>query len=102
MANVRVSWKNPATRVGGRPLAPADIAYVRVELSADGGQNFGEVGRVVGESFDQTELEPGTYVFRLTVVDKQSPPALSAPVSQSVTLAEAAPSPVASIVVEVL
>lgn len=102
MANVRVSWKNPNTRVGGRPLDAADISYVRVELSADGGQNFGEVGRVVGESFDQTELEPGTYVFRLTVLDKQSPAAVSAPVEKSFTLAEAAPSPVASVVVEVL
>jgi len=102
MANVRVSWKNPSTRVGGKPLAAADVAYVRVELSADQGANYAEVGRVVGESFDQTELEPGTYVFRLSVVDKQSPAQVSAPTVASVTLADAPPAAVTAVVIEVL
>ena len=34
--NVNVSWVYPTTRVSGKPLNPADIAGLELELSVDG------------------------------------------------------------------
>ena len=71
MRNALVTWDLPTTRESGLPLDVADIASVEVELSGDGGANFASLDSVVppAASLEQTELEPGDYIFRLTVVD---------------------------------
>ena len=70
MTNVVVSFSYPTTKGNGaKPLALSEIASVSVELSADGGTTFGLIGTVVppDTTFTQTDLEPGTWVFGLTV-----------------------------------
>jgi hypothetical protein len=44
MANLNISWALPTTRESGKPLNPSDILHVRIEISADGGANYGLVG----------------------------------------------------------
>lgn len=104
MANVRVVWQLPTQRVDGKALPVSAIDATIVSLSADGGANFVEIARVTAptNSFRQTELEPGTYIFRLTVVDKQITAKTSSNVDTPVTLAAAAPNPVSdvSVVIE--
>ena len=102
MATIRLSWKNPTTRVNGRALSPDAIAYVRVDASIDGGATFTELARVTGETFEQTDAEPGEWRFRLTVVDKQTPPKSSVAVSAVANVADAEPSPVLDVVVTVV
>lgn len=92
MSNVRVTWTLPTKRVNGKALPVSDIAQTIVSLSADGGTNFGELTRIAapGHSFLQTELEPGTYVFRVVVLDKSS--LISDPSNPgSVTIAQTSP-----------
>lgn len=103
MKTISVSWSLPTTRVDGFPLAADEIAHTRVELSADG-VNFVELGTVPapGHEFSQPEVEPGSYLVRLTVVDKQTPPKASPGVTASAEVpSDAAPSDVADIVVTV-
>ena len=71
MRNAIVSYDLPTTRQSGLPLDPADIAGVEVSLSADGGANFAVLDTVAppATSLEQTELEPGDYMFRLIVID---------------------------------
>lgn len=101
MSNVRVTWKLPTTRVNGKPLLATDIVSTIVSLSADSGAHFAELARVPAPvvTFLQTELEPGTYVFRLSVVDKGG--LLSAGVDGTVTIAQVAPSTVTDVTVVV-
>lgn len=95
MSNVRVTWTLPTKRVNGKALPASEIAQSIVSLSADGGAHFGELTRIdaPGHSFLQTELEPGTYVFRVVVVDKSQPdPLFSLPSNPgSVTIAQTSP-----------
>lgn len=97
MANVRISWKNPTTRVDGKPLPPEQLKHVILEMSADAGQNFIVLARVAPSqtSFDVTDLDSGTYLFRLIAVD--SGDRLADPSGASITIepaVPAAPSPV--------
>jgi hypothetical protein len=86
MATLKVLWVLPVVRVSGKPLDPADIAGVDLELSADGGENFVSFGLKQGTSFDFTELEPGTWVVRGTVVDTAQ--RRSASITASKTIAD--------------
>jgi hypothetical protein len=79
MAGLRLTWDLPNRRDDGRALAPSEIAFVQVLMSADGGENFVELNRVETVTFLAiNDLEPGTYDFRLIVVDKQAQPKSSA------------------------
>jgi len=91
VANVKVTYQLPTTRKSGRPLDPADIRHVRIELSADGGANFAPVAQVVPPTLEytQTELEPGAWVFRAVVVDTAGRE--SDPVSGSIDIADETP-----------
>lgn len=91
MANVKVTWALPVARESVRPLAPADIHHVRLEISADGGANYG-VFWTFGASILEatvTDLEPGEWWFRGIVVDTAS--RQSQPVSSSITIADTTP-----------
>jgi hypothetical protein len=71
MANLRVRWTLPTTRESGKPLAPASIAHVKIELSADLGANWvliNDYPPSVLETLLQ-DLDFGTWQVRGTVVD---------------------------------
>lgn len=76
-ANVRVKWTLPAQRPFGSPIAGA-----RIEISADGGANYGTLDTfppAVSETVVQ-DLEPGDWFFRGTVLDeagRESKPAVA-------------------------
>jgi len=82
MGTVTLNWELNG-RQGGQALNPAN-AWTLVEMSADGGANFVALNTVAGDAAQEaviTELEPGTYQFRLTVLDQMdqsSPPHLEA------------------------
>jgi len=100
MANLRITWVLPTTRESGKPLAPADIAGVDVELSADGGESFTSLGVKAGTEFVITELEPGEWFVRGTVVDTKA--RRSAPLSGSAVIEDAtAPSALVAIALTV-
>lgn len=73
MANVKVVWALPTTRESGKPLDPADIAEVEIEMSADLGANFTSIGTFLPNILETvvTELEPGEWRFRGFVWDTQ-------------------------------
>lgn len=60
----------------------APIAYVDIQFSADNGANFTSLKHAAPTetSFTQTELDPGDYIFRLIVIDTQTPAKSSSPV----------------------
>lgn len=71
MANVRVQWVLPTTRESGKPLNPADIKHVVIEVSADGGANYAPVGEFAPNELETTiqDVDFGEWFFRGTVVD---------------------------------
>lgn len=71
MRDVLVGWALPTTRQSGRPLSIDDIAGMNVSISADGGTNYTFVEMVLPETLELlfTELEIGTWWFRLQTVD---------------------------------
>ena len=97
MANLKVDWVLPTTRKSGKPLDPAQIDSVKIELSADG-TNFGEFGSFAPAilSAQINELEPGTWSVRGTVKDTAG--LVSAPVVQSIVIPDTtAPSELVSL-----
>jgi len=103
MKNVLLSWTLPTTRVDGSPLAPAEIAGTEVFIRVEGAPDFVLLATVPAPqtSLRQTELDSGTYEFRVVVVDKQRPPKRSAAVTSSVSVELAEPSPALGFVVSV-
>lgn len=91
MANVRVTWTLPTTRESGKPLDPAAIQHVRVDISADGGANYAEFGAYTPDVLETVvqDLEPGDWAFRGTVVD--SADRESAPKVGFITIVDASP-----------
>lgn len=91
MANLRIQWVLPTVRQSGLPLPVEEIANVRIDLSADGGQSYGEIG-VYAPNILETivqDLEPGEWFVRGTVVDVQN--RQSTPVSSSIVIADDSP-----------
>lgn len=86
MANVNVSWALPVTRESGKPLDPADISHVRIEVSADAGETFALVNDFPSDVLQTVVegLDPGTWVFRGLVADVKG--RVSAPVVTSITI----------------
>jgi hypothetical protein len=72
MKSVTLTWDLPVVRTSGLPADPADVESVQVELSADGGVNYGEIARVPAAD-PQTafvpDLEVGPWPFRITAWD---------------------------------
>ena len=96
MANVRIRYDLPTARVDGKALPIDQIAGVRVLISADGGTNFGLLNVVPPSQNEylQTELEAGTWVFRLEVEDTNGQ--RSAPVDLQAVIVPALPNPVSN------
>ena len=71
MANVRLAWTLPTTRVQGEALPESEIAFVEIQMSADGGANYSGLAQVAPPilEFVAQDLNPGTYLFRGIVED---------------------------------
>lgn len=90
MANLTVTWVLPTTRESGKPLAPADIAGVEIELSADAGQTWGTVGTYPPATLSTViqDVDFGEWHVRGTVVDtkdRRSQPTLGTIVNEDTT-----------------
>jgi hypothetical protein len=91
MPGIKVDWTLPTTRESGRPLAAAEIAAVVIEVSADSGVNYSTYGQYPSDQLTVTipELEVGVWFVRGRVRDTDG--RVSAPVAQSITLADTSP-----------
>ena len=80
MATIIIKWKDPAIRDDETELFPEEIGSVQVAMRVGGAPEFTAIGSVAAgvQEFIQTDMPPGKYEFRLTVVDTQSPPAVGA------------------------
>lgn len=85
MATVTVNWNEPTTRTDGSALPLSAIAGTNVSYSSDNGATFTFLASVPPGATNQItkDLTPGTYIFRLAVVDKQVPPKTGANVDKS-------------------
>jgi len=75
MANVTLSWQLPTTRQQGGPLLESEISTVRVEMSADGGVNYGtlqDIRPTDPQTVTAPDLEFGTWHFRIAVYDQNN------------------------------
>jgi hypothetical protein len=90
MPNVTVSWILPTTKVSGKPLTIDKIDAVIIEISADG-INYAEVGSFEPDVLETTvsDLEPGDWLFRGTVIDTAGRSSL--PVEASISLEDTSP-----------
>lgn len=91
MANVRVQWALPTTRESGKPLNPADIEAVSIEISADGGANYAPVGDFAPNVLETTvaDVDFGEFFFRGTVRDTKG--RVSNPVVASIVNEDSTP-----------
>lgn len=89
--DVRVTWAAANKRVDGKAMPIEQIKAQRLEISADGGQNFGTLKVLAANvaEYIQTELEAGTWFFRMFTVDQFDQE--SAPAVGSITLLPAKP-----------
>jgi hypothetical protein len=71
MANLKVTWTLPTTRESTKPLNPADIRGVEIQLSADLGTTFTKLEEYPPAVLETviTELEPGEWRVRGIVYD---------------------------------
>jgi hypothetical protein len=90
MPNITVAWVLPTTRVSGKPLAPEAIDSVKLEISADG-ENFTPFDVFPREVLETTvtDLEPGEWFFRGTVIDTAGRPSL--PVTAGIIIEDSTP-----------
>lgn len=91
MANMRINWTLPTTRESGKPLAVADISHVLVEISADNGANFAQVGTFPPTTLttDVQDVDFGSWTVRGRVVDKSN--RVSQAVTASIVIADETP-----------
>lgn len=91
MTDITVTWVLPSTRESGKPLDPADIDRVILEMSADGGVNYVGVDEFPPSVLATTvvELEPGEWFFRGTVRDTAG--RKSKPLVRSTVIADTSP-----------
>ena len=107
MATIRLTWNDPVVREDDSALAAADIASIEVAMRVGGAPEFTAIGSVPPGVmlFEQTDLPPGDYEFRFTVVDKQIPPRSSASEVIAVNVpvpVKAAPGAITDLAAEVL
>lgn len=91
MANLRVKWVLPTTRQSGKPLPSGEVAYTRIELSADAGANWVKLGDFPPATLETLvqDLDFGTWQVRGTVFDVAGRP--SVPLVKEVTNADTTP-----------
>ena len=90
MRDVTVTWVLPTTRESGKPLAPADIDRVILEMSVDG-SNYVGVDEFPSSVLSTVvvELESGEWFFRGTVRDTKA--RKSKPVVRSIVIEDDTP-----------
>ena len=81
MSNLRLAWTLPTTRMDGAALAPDEIEFVEINMSADGGSNYSGLVQAPPETLEHvvSDVDPGTYSFTGVVQDLgglRSPPVL--------------------------
>jgi len=108
MTNIVLTWTDPTTRVDGSPLAASDIAGIELFMRVSGAPDFTKINTIAAgiQTFTVTDLPPGEYEFQADVVDKQTPPKVSASVTANAAIVVPpvvleAPSPVASFIATV-
>lgn len=71
MASVKVKWTLPTTRASGKPLALADVAGVKLQISANGGQTYTDLPQAKATDTERLfqDLEPGEWRWRGAAVD---------------------------------
>lgn len=71
MSNLVLNWTLPTTRILGEALPPEQIEFVEIQMSADGGVNYGGLSQQPPSVLTQTltDVDPGTYMFRGIVQD---------------------------------
>ena len=71
MANLRIKWALPTTRESGKPLNPADIDRVEIDLSADEGGSWVQVGSFGPDTLETlvSDVDYGNWLVRGVVVD---------------------------------
>ena len=71
MANIRLSWVVPTTRVSTKPLDPASLAGIEIAVSADDGVTYVVADMLPANSTETlfTDMEIGIWKFRGVVVD---------------------------------
>lgn len=74
--NVTLQWELPDTRTSNRPLLPADILHVAVDISANDGADWTAIGVFAPDvlSTEITDLDFGVWKFRGVVVPKKGLP----------------------------
>lgn len=71
MKNVTVTWDLPTELTDGTFLSEADILHVKVDMSADAGDNWSELDIILADAEQKVfipELEKGDWTVALTVV----------------------------------
>lgn len=97
MPTARLTWTDPTTLTDGSAIPANDFADVEVFMSADGGQNYVNIGHAApgAQTFDVELTDTGTFNFKLESKDTQTPSRLGPDsVIASVTVA---PQPLAAI-----
>lgn len=92
MKSVTLTWDLPTTREQGGPLPPTEIDKVQVQASADGGTNWVNAGDVLPtdpQTFTMSDLDIGTWMFRVIVIDTNAVP--SQPADITVNVADDSP-----------
>lgn len=87
MANLNIAWVLPTTRESGKPLNPADIDRVRIDISADLGVNWAQIGEFPPATLSTLvqDVDFGEWQVRGTVFDtkgRQSDPAVGTIVNE--------------------
>jgi hypothetical protein len=92
MSNARLAWVLPTDRVQGEALPEAQIDFVEISMSADGGANYSGLAQVPPPTLEHlvSDLNPGTYMFRGVVVDKDGRRSDDADVTASILSAPSA------------
>jgi len=95
MTTLNVTWTNPTPASNQAPLAGVKV-YLAVQAATP---IFSLITTVAapGASFTQTEIDPGSYIIRLVVVDTQQQSGL--PVDTPFSVAFASPGQVTNVVV---
>lgn len=101
MKTATLNWTLPTTRTSGGALDVSEIARVDIYMSADAGANFVLAGNRVpteAQEFIVSDLDVGTYTFRVVVVDTSDRPSLPSDVD-AIVPDESPPSQVADLTV---
>ena len=93
MTIAKLVWVDPTSRVDNTPGTPAALV---INMSADGGKTFTQVGSVGPgvQAFSQDlGTDTGTFTFDVVAVDAQTPPVASDPSAPASVVVAAPPPP---------